>query len=154
MNPAARTWKHWLLEVVAWAFGGIFVYSGWLKLQDPARFVVSVRSFHILPDPFAAWLALALPWLEILAGLAVLIGWLRRGGLLLLNASLVVFAIALVSALARGLDIDCGCFGAGHGSSSIRDAILRDSVLLLVGGWLFRMNRVRVQQRLERIPSA
>ena len=78
MNATARTWKHWLLEVLAWAFGGIFVFSGWLKVEDPARFLVSVRSFHILPDPFAAWLALGLPWLEILAGLAVATGWLRR----------------------------------------------------------------------------
>src|SRR3954468_15185113 len=98
MNRPARIWKSWLLEVLAWIFGGIFIYSGWLKVQDPARFLVSVRSFHVLPDPFAAWLALALPWLEMFSGIAVLTGWLRRGGLLLLNASLVVFAIALLSA--------------------------------------------------------
>ncbi len=154
MNPVARTWKHWLLEVLAWVFGGIFIYSGWLKVQDPAHFLVSVRSFHLLPDPFAAWLTLGLPWLEIFAGAAVLTGWLRRGGLVLLNASLVVFAIALVSALTRGLDIDCGCFGASHGSTSIREAILRDSVLLLVGGWLAWMNRVRVERGNARFCSA
>jgi putative oxidoreductase len=141
MNPTARAWKHWLLEVLAWAFGGIFIYSGWLKVQEPARFLVSVRSFHLLPDPFGAWLALGLPWLEIVAGLAVLTGCLRRGGLLLLNVSLVVFAIALVSALARGLDIECGCFGAGHGSTSIRDALFRDAILLLAGGGLWLAGR-------------
>jgi uncharacterized membrane protein YphA (DoxX/SURF4 family) len=132
-----------LLEVLAWVFGGIFIYSGWLKVQDPAHFLVSVRSFHLLPDPFAAWLALGLPWLEMFAGVAVLTGWLRHGGLLLLNASLVVFAIALVSALARGLDIDCGCFGAGHGSGSIRQALVRDAVLLVAGGWLWFAGRPR-----------
>jgi putative oxidoreductase len=153
MNPAAQTWKRRLLAVLAWCFGGIFIYSGWIKVQDPARFLVSVRSFHLLPDPSAAWLALGLPWLEIFAGIAVLTGWLRRGGLLLLNASLLVFAIALVSALARGLDIDCGCFGAGHGSTSIRDALLRDAALLLVGGYLFWVTRVGVQRSDERFSS-
>lgn len=141
MNPAARTWKHWLGEGLAWVFGAIFIWSGWLKVCDPAAFLVSVRGFHILPDPFAAWLALGLPWLEILAGLAVVAGWMRRGGLLLLNGSLVVFAIALVSAWVRGLDIDCGCFGRGTGATSIATALIRDAVLLLAGGWLWVLHR-------------
>jgi hypothetical protein len=113
-------------------------------VSDPAQFLVSVRSFHLLPDPFAAWMALALPWLEIFAGLAVLTGWLRRGGLLLLNASLVIFGIALISAWVRRIDIDCGCFGTGHGATNIGHALLRDAVLLLAGGWLWWIGRKRV----------
>ena len=71
------------------------------------------------------------------AGLAVLTGWLRSGGLLLLNASLVIFAVALVSAWVRGLDVECGCFGSGRGATAIRDALLRDAVLLALGLWLW-----------------
>jgi uncharacterized membrane protein YphA (DoxX/SURF4 family) len=144
MNSTARSWKHWLGEALAWAFGIIFVYSGCLKVQDPSLFLVSVRSFHLLPDPLAAWLALALPWLEIFAGLAVVTGWLRRGGLLLLNASLVIFALALISAWVRKLDIECGCFGTGHGATDIGLALLRDALLLLAGGWLWWLNRKHV----------
>jgi uncharacterized membrane protein YphA (DoxX/SURF4 family) len=141
----AGQWKTVPVWALAAVFGGVFIWSGVVKVQDPALFLVSVRSFHLVPDPFAAWLALGLPWLEIFAGLAVLTGWLRRGGLLLLNASLVVFAIALVSAQVRGLDIDCGCFGTGHGATSVRDALLRDAVLLLAGGWLWFATRPRPQ---------
>jgi uncharacterized membrane protein YphA (DoxX/SURF4 family) len=143
MNLAARTRRQWLLEVLAWAFSLVFIYSGWLKVRDPAAFLVAIRSFHILPDPFAAWLALALPWLEILAGLAVLTGWLRSGGLLMLNVSLVIFAVALASAWVRGLDVECGCFGSGRGATGIRDALLRDAVLLAVGLWLWHQWRRR-----------
>jgi putative oxidoreductase len=142
MNPKAATWKPWLGEAIAWVFGLVFIWSGWIKAQDPAQFLASIRSFHILPDPFAAWLALALPWLEIFAGLAVLTGWLRQGGLLLLNASLVIFAAALVAAWLRGLDIECGCFGSGKGATSIVDALLRDAALLGIGLWLWRMRRM------------
>ncbi len=141
MRTASRNWKHWLREALAWAFGAVFIWSGWVKLRDPAAFLVSVRGFRILPDPLAAWLALGLPWLEVLAGLAVLVGLLRRGGLLLLNASLVVFAIALASAWLRGLDVECGCFGKGTGATSIAAAMVRDVVLLLAGGWLWLLNR-------------
>jgi len=142
--------KPWLREVLAWVFGLVFIWSGWTKAQEPAQFLASVRSFHILPDPFAAWLALALPWLEIFAGLAVITGWLRQGGLLLLNVSLVVFAIALTSAWVRGLDIECGCFGSGKGTTTIADALLRDAALLVAGGWLWHVHR-RVQpgQRVQ-----
>lgn len=138
-----QPWKFWLCEAFAWAFGLVFIWSGWTKAQEPTAFLASIRSFHILPDPFAAWLALALPWLEIFAGLAVLTGWLRRGGLILLNASLAVFAVALISAWLRGLDIECGCFGSGKGGTSIADALLRDAVLLGVGAWLWLAPRAR-----------
>jgi putative oxidoreductase len=147
MNTTARAWKQWLGEALAWAFGIIFIYSGCLKVGDPSQFLVSIRSFHFLPDPFAAWMALALPWLEIFAGLAVLTGWLRQGGLLLLNASLVIFAFALISAWVRKLDIECGCFGTSHGATNIGHALLRDAVLLIVGGWLWWMDCKRDARR-------
>lgn len=129
-------------EAFAWAFGIVFLWAGWVKVQDPAQFLVSIRSFHLVPDPFAAWLALGLPWLEIFSGLAVVTGWMRSGGLLLLNVSLVIFAIALISAWTRGLDVECGCFGGGKGTTTVVQALARDAVLLAVGGWLmFRRER-------------
>jgi putative oxidoreductase len=131
----------WVREVLAWIFGGVFIWAGWVKVQNPVQFLVSVRSFHLLPDPFAAWLALMLPWLEIFAGLCVLTGWLRRGGLLILNVSLVAFGIALISAAARGLDVECGCFGGGKGTTTIVEALVRDVVLLTVGAWLMFTRR-------------
>ena len=130
------SWKRWVYRLIAWSFGAVFVYAGALKAMDPGRFLISVRSFQMLPDPYAAWLALSLPWLEIIAGLAVILGILRKGGLVLLNLSLVVFAVALSIAWARGLDVECGCFG-GNGATAIIDALLRDGVLLLAGIWLW-----------------
>jgi putative oxidoreductase len=132
----------WVREVLAWIFGGVFIWAGVVKVQDPALFLVSVRSFHLLADPFAAWLALLLPWLEIFAGLCVLTGWLRRGGLLILNASLVVFALALIAAWMRGLDVECGCFGGGKATTTIVEALVRDAVLLSVGAWLMFAKKV------------
>lgn len=142
MSAPARNWRHWVGEAFAWAFGIVFLWAGWVKVQDPAQFLVSIRSFHLVPDPFAAWLALGLPWLEIFSGLAVVTGWMRSGGLLLLNVSLVIFAIALISAWTRGLDVECGCFGGGKGTTTVVQALARDAVLLAVGGWLmFRRER-------------
>lgn len=114
-------------------FGGVFVYAGILKAADPMSFLDDIRSFDLLGDPWAAWLAMGLPWLEILAGLAVMSGVLRSGGLLILNASLLLFLAAITISWWRGIDIRCGCFGHADATSSYRDLILRD-ILLLIGG--------------------
>jgi len=114
-------------------FGGVFIYAGILKAADPMSFLDDVRSFDLLSDPWAAWLAMGLPWLEIFAGLAVMSGFLRSGGLMILNVTLIVFLIAIGIAWYRGIDIRCGCFGHSDAAASYRDLILRDVLLLLAG---------------------
>ena len=91
----------WLNRILHLVFGGTFVYAGVVKAWSPMVFLDDIRSFEMLPDPYAALVAMFLPWLEILAGLAVITGWLRRGGVLVLNVSLVVFLVAILAAWAR-----------------------------------------------------
>jgi putative oxidoreductase len=124
---------HHLLSIL---FGTVFVYAGVLKAYDPSAFLTDVRSFALLPDPFAAWVALSLPWLEIFAGLAVILGPLRAGGLLLLNIALLVFFVAITQAWWRGISIQCGCFGAKTGASEYVELFSRDLLLLALGSWL------------------
>jgi putative oxidoreductase len=122
-----------LRTLLCLVFGAVFLYAGALKASDPMTFLDDVRSFQILPDPYAAWLALALPWFEILAGLAVLTGLLRHGGLLSLNALLLVFLAAILLSWARGLDLSCGCFGGDTSASDYPTLLLRDLALLALG---------------------
>ncbi len=114
-------------------FGGVFVYAGLLKVMDPISFLDDIRSFDLLGDPWAAWVAMGLPWLEILAGLAVMSGFLRSGGMMILNTSLLVFLAAILISWWRGIDIRCGCFGHSDATSSYRDLIVRDLLLLAAG---------------------
>lgn len=151
-EPPRANWKLLVYVSVAFIFGAVFVYAGMLKAIDPGRFLLSIRSYRLLPDPFAAWLALSLPWLEVFAGLAVMTGWLRRGGLLLLNMLLVVFAAALIISLVRGLDVECGCFG-GQGSTAVWDALVRDAVLLFVGLWLWYFDRNKKPKPTAPLPT-
>lgn len=120
-------------------FGAVFVYAGAVKAASPLTFLDDVRSFQLLPDPYAAWLALGLPWLEIFAGLAVATGLLRAGGLLCLNALLLVFLVAILISWGRGLELSCGCFGGNVDVSNYAVLIVRDLALLALGGacwWL------------------
>lgn len=131
-------WQRRLLHLL---FGGIFVYAGVVKAWNPQAFLEDVRSFDMLPDPFAAWLAMGLPWLEIFAGLAVITAVLRAGGLLILNGALLGFLGAISLAWYRGIDIRCGCFGASTATSNYVELIARDVLLLALGVFLFLRRR-------------
>src|SRR5258708_38442651 len=89
--------------------GGVFLVAGVLEVLDPARFAADIDHFRLLPYFAVAPLALYLPWLEIICGLAVFVGASRRSALVLLFGLTIVFIFAIASAWMRGLDIRCGC---------------------------------------------
>ena len=118
--------------VVRLAVGGTFLYAGVVKIADPVGFAGSIAAYKILPY-FANYLVAAvLPWLELLCGLLLVTGFRHRAAALLLVLLDLVFIAALVSVIARGLDIDCGCFRAGGAKESPWGALGRD-LLILVG---------------------
>lgn len=98
--------------------GLLFMFSSLDKIVDPSAFARSVANYGLLPNSISAVIATILPWVELLCGFAVLFGVCLRGSSLLLSAMIVVFTLAVTSALLRGLDISCGCFtqdpAAGH----------------------------------------
>jgi uncharacterized membrane protein YphA (DoxX/SURF4 family) len=120
--------------------GGVFFVAGVLKVLDPARFAADIDHFRLLPYFMVAPLALYLPWLEIICGLAVFTGAARRSALGLLLVMTVVFIAAIASAWMRGLDIRCGCFGAASTAPLAYDLAF-DVVLCGVLFWLLRVER-------------
>ena len=136
-------------RIVALIIGGIFIYAGVIKAMDPVAFANDIDNYKILPWALTVRLAFYLPWLEILCGLAVILGLLYRGGLLILTALVSVFIIASIIAKVRGLDITCGCFGhasknwsfAGH--LALDFAILGMLVVSLAGNYWGLSVRIR-----------
>lgn len=122
-------------RMVALIIGGVFIYAGAIKTTDPVRFAIDIDNYHLLPWAVTVRLAFYLPWLEIACGLAVLFGFLYRGGLLILATLIVVFIIASLVAKARGLDITCGCFGHASKNLSFVSHLAID--LGLLGGLVF-----------------
>lgn len=148
-----QPFRTWFWRVAAVVFGGVFVYAAVLKLRDPLLFQKDIESFDLLPDYGTAMLALALPWLELFAGLAVITGWLRSGGLLLLNLSLLAFFGAIGSAWHRGINIQCGCFGGSSVDSNYIELFTRDGILLALGLALLWHDRRAARSRLSSSPS-
>ncbi len=131
-------WAMWAHLAVAL----VFLAAGALKVGDPGAFAKEIANYRLV-SPFVAGLAaLYLPWLEISLGLGLVWPRLRAAARLLGLLLLGVFCAALVSTLARGLDIRCGCFGGGEESGVTAGwALLRNLVLLGLLAFPVRLGR-------------
>jgi cobalt-zinc-cadmium efflux system protein len=102
-----------------------------------------------------------LPWLELLLGLCLMAGIWLPGAVLVVNALLVVFLAALLFNLARGLDVNCGCFSTGSDGPAMSTGwyLMRDVGFLALGAFLFYVvfskRRLKPQTAIEpgRAPS-
>lgn len=119
--------------------GGMFIYTGIIHGLDPHGFSQAILAYQILPVWSINIFALCLPWIELLAGLAIATGIFIRGGALAASGMLIVFAIALAVSLYRGLDISCGCFTTSPEAARISWIYLvRDFSLLIVAVFIFQ----------------
>src|SRR6476619_6049129 len=121
--------------------GTVWVVAGVLKLPDPHENVRVVRAYDLLPERVVPVVGHGLPVLEILVGLCLLLGLLTRAAATVSALLLVAFVIGVASAWARGLSIECGCFGGGAGPAANARAkypweIARDIGLLALSAWL------------------
>ena len=126
--------------------GGVWVAAGVLKLPDPNENVRAVRAYDLLPESVVPVVGHALPILEILVGVCLMLGLLTRVAAVVSAVLLVAFVVGIASAWGRGLSIECGCFGGGAGPAASAAAkypweIARDVGLLALSAWLVRRPR-------------
>ena len=122
MNPFARAAQVLL--------GGIFLWASVTKVPDMAGFAESVANYRIVPPALVPVVAAAVVGVEIAAAVALLLNLWARAAALVVAALLAVFAVGLASALGRGIDLACGCFGGNDAATWW--TVLRDVVLLVV----------------------
>ncbi|MGA3242871.1 MAG: MauE/DoxX family redox-associated membrane protein [Bryobacteraceae bacterium] len=124
-----------LLVVLRVALGAIFVYAAWVKLRDPWQlFAMSIDSYRILPLAAVELAARVIPWAELALGLLLIFGlWLRISGSIV-SLVLLTFFVLMLRAYAKGMAIDCGCFGPGEiisWKTLLRDGTLVAAALLV-----------------------
>ena len=123
-----------LAAVFRWILGLIFIYASIHKIADPIAFSETIYNYRIMPDMFVDFLAIWLPWLELFAGLSLIIGIWIKGGALIISILSMAFAIAVGSAVFRGLDIACGCFYAYDTEEIIEWTYMAQDLCLLIMG--------------------
>jgi uncharacterized membrane protein YphA (DoxX/SURF4 family) len=123
--------------------GSLFVYASVHKILDPAAFAIAVRNYLIIPPAWSNLVALTLPWVELAAGLFLIVGIQTKPSALLTTGMLAVFLAAIIHAYAIGLDIDCGCFSSGSSSPGKIGIyhLVRDSALFFTSLFILLADR-------------
>jgi len=112
--------------------GGLFVYAGAVKVLEPLDFAQNIRNYQLVGQSLSFVAAIVLPWLEILAGLALILAVWTRGAALVVTGLLVFFIVLTAVTMVRGLDVDCGCFGSLSRKSGW-SVVLEDLGMLALG---------------------
>ena len=126
--------------------GGVLIVAGGLKVTKPTDSANAVAAYKLLPTNIAHVLGYALPWTEVALAVLLILGIMIRPAAIAGGIIMLVFIGAIASAWARGLLLDCGCFGGGGAlDPSLADQvhrtyfieIMRDLGLALCGLYLY-----------------
>jgi uncharacterized membrane protein YphA (DoxX/SURF4 family) len=115
------------------AIGVVFAWAALAKLGDLRAFADQIHNFRLVPIFAENLLAFSLPWIELMAALALLLNFRPRSGALVVTSLLAVFTVAVVVAMIRGLDFECGCFGTADGSRVGAFKVVQNLGLLALG---------------------
>ena len=131
----------WLTLLARLILGAVLLVAGALKVPNLPKSAMAVRAYEMLPIPVANFLGYTLPWIEIGLGLLLIVGVTVKISGALGGLTMLAFIIAIAQAWARGLSIDCGCFGGG-GTIDPEDTkylseIIRDIGLMGLGIFLY-----------------
>jgi uncharacterized membrane protein YphA (DoxX/SURF4 family) len=136
--------NNYLLFIIRIVLGFIFIYAGAEKIADPEAFAISISNYRLLPIESLNFFAITLPWIELVTGVLILFGIAVKENSSIICSMLLVFTIAIVISLFRGLSIDCGCFGKGSqigllklGENSLM--IIGSFILMIFGSNLFKL---------------
>lgn len=130
---------HWACRLF---LGGIFIYAGYTKMENPLQFAAAVEAYQLLPPHLVIWVVKILPWFEIVLGAALAVGFAIRYTATVAGGFLAFFVGVMFVTYLRGIEADCGCFGVGERISPF--TLARDALFILPALFLI------IQPRLER----
>lgn len=113
--------------------GLFFIFAAIEKIASPSDFAVSIQNYRLFLLFTINIFAIIVPWIELVAGILLIFGVAIKENSMIINAFLVIFIILIVTAVARNLDIQCGCFGTGNAQKVGLLKILENIGLLVLG---------------------
>jgi uncharacterized membrane protein YphA (DoxX/SURF4 family) len=123
----------WLALAARMYLGWVFVYACLHKIAHPHAFALDIATYDILPLAVINLMAITLPWVELFAGAMLIVGFRVRGASLAVAGMMVMFLLAIIIALAKGLDLSCGCFA----SQTTKEDPISYLTVLRDAGWFF-----------------
>jgi uncharacterized membrane protein YphA (DoxX/SURF4 family) len=127
----------YLQFVLRFIIGAMFIYVAYNKFINPEEFAKAIKNYDMLPFWVINIMAIILPYIELFSGLFLILGIYKKGSSAIIALSLIVFIIALTTAFARGLNIDCGCGFSSliQETASKNELVIRifEDILMLLG---------------------
>ena len=147
-----RYFKGPVVLVARLILGAVFIYASLDKIAHPAEFAKAIGNYHVVPFGLENLMALALPWLELIAGICLIAGIMVDGATIMVILMNIVFIFAISQALARGISIECGCFSVTtEGGDNIGiQTMLRDIGYLVLAAVVW----YRQEKQLEFFPKS
>ena len=133
----------WLAMAARLYLGWVFVYACLHKIAHPGMFALDIATYDILPLSVINLMAITLPWVELFAGAMLIAGFRVRGASLAVAGMMVMFLVAIIIALDKGLDMACGCFA----SQTTEEDPISYLTVLRDSGWLFLSGYVAIFDR-------
>ena len=127
-----------LILILRLGIGGMFIVASIDKILEPGKFAIAIDNYRFLPELLVKVWAVTLPWIELFVGAFLVLGIFVEASALVSAIMFSSFFIALSAALARGLDISCGCFNLEDAKSNKISALnlLRDFSLIAGSVWI------------------
>jgi len=133
--------------------GAVFVLASIHKIQVPYDFALSVATYQIIPLWLINLFAIALPWIELVTGVFLIVGFWTKENAFLILGMMIMFTVALILVLAQGYEMTCGCFASQEAAEQIGiPTLLRDLLWIALAGFtlLFDDGRFGVDGILRR----
>lgn len=140
---------HWLTRIL---LAVVFIYTGYIKLQEPLQFAAAVTGYQLVPEALIWPVATYFPWVEIILGIALLVGWKIRYFSLGAVGLLLFFTFLMLLTYFRGIEANCGCFSFDDPISL--KTIFRDSLLLIPAAFLAAESHFRARPMARANPEA
>ena len=122
--------------IFRWLLAGVYLYAGGTKIFNPVLFKATILAYFTIPEALAVAIAVVFPWVEILAGLSLLVNWKTKyssGFLLLLS---LFFFVQMILNYSNILPYGCGCFGFGGPEKISIYHVLRDFFIAVLAGFV------------------
>jgi uncharacterized membrane protein YphA (DoxX/SURF4 family) len=127
----------YLLISVQFFLGLIFIIAGAQKIIDPSGFAESIMNYRIFPLFSINYIAITLPWIELISGILLIFGKYVKENALIYSVLMSAFIILVMSAIFRGLDFECGCFGTNDATRVGWIKILENIGLLTLSVYVY-----------------
>ena len=135
MTKKIYFFHNWVEFLSRWCLGIIFLYSSYHKIIDPAQLAKIIYGYGLFPHYLINLIAIILPFMELISGLALVLGIYPKSAAIIINAMLLIFIISIAINLIRGHQFNCGCFSFGHQGDikSVQLLLVRD-IICFSGG--------------------